>query len=66
MLKKTTSSYLAWKMVANNYYIVTKWREEFRFCASDFTVGNLGRPWCQLETRIASNFDKLSVFRDIS
>ena len=53
-------------MVANNYYIVTKWREEFRFCASDFTVGNLGRPWCQLETRIASNFDKLSVFRDIS
>ena len=31
-------------MVANNYYIVTKWREEFRFCASDFTVGNLGRP----------------------
>ena len=37
-------------MVANIYYIVTKWREEFRFCASDFTVGNLGRPWCQLET----------------
>ena len=47
-------------MVANDYYIVTKWREEFRFCASDFTVGNLDRPWCQLETRIASHFDKLS------
>ena len=28
-------------MFGNSYCIVTKWRQEFRFCASDFTMAIL-------------------------